>query len=289
MDEYSLSTSEPIMLSTPQHPLLTTDNYMTNGPSSQPGPEEKPTLRTGHSRRAYDAHWRWVQSQDDRVGDHLYASHTAEGGRSTVHVTYSRGCAINCTCHIHQMGRSPVRVTYSRGWAITCVFHIQQKVGDYLYMSHTSDGAITCTCNIQQMVATGTVLYNGGGGKVLQPNNPSPQGLRVERCERPREMVSDRSWDAEVEVGLFMGMLKSPRIRVGSSEDMKCGSQAEKWSRKRALKYVQLADMLKEQVAHSRRTSNISLEFETGQDVDKGRFIRRCQSQSEGLNTRYIA
>ncbi|XP_069591978.1 leucine rich adaptor protein 1 [Ranitomeya imitator] len=65
MDEYSLSTSEPIMLSTPQHPLLTTDNYMTNGPSSQPGPEEKPTLRTGHSRRAYDAHWRWVQSQDD--------------------------------------------------------------------------------------------------------------------------------------------------------------------------------------------------------------------------------
>ncbi|XP_073421317.1 leucine rich adaptor protein 1 [Dendrobates tinctorius] len=65
MDEYSLSTSEPIMLSTPQRPPLTTDNYMTNGPSAQPGPEEKPNLRTGHSGRAYDAHWRWVQSQDD--------------------------------------------------------------------------------------------------------------------------------------------------------------------------------------------------------------------------------
>ncbi|CAJ0924696.1 unnamed protein product [Ranitomeya imitator] len=55
---------------------------------------------------------------------------------------------------------------------------------------------------------------------------------KVESCERPSEVVSDRSWDADVEVGLFMGMLKSPRIRVGSSEDMKCGSQAEKWSRK---------------------------------------------------------
>ncbi|CAJ0942429.1 unnamed protein product [Ranitomeya imitator] len=49
--------------------------------------------------------------------------------------------------------------------------------------------------------------------------------LEVESCERPREVVSDGSWDADVEVGLFMGMLKSPRIRVGSSEDMKCSSQ----------------------------------------------------------------
>ncbi|CAJ0947576.1 unnamed protein product, partial [Ranitomeya imitator] len=62
---------------------------------------------------------------------------------------------------------------------------------------------------------------------------------KVESCERPREVVSDRSWDADVEVGLLMGMLKSPRIRVGSSEDMKCGSQAEKWSRKRMIKDTQ--------------------------------------------------
>ncbi|XP_073500152.1 leucine rich adaptor protein 1 [Phyllobates terribilis] len=66
MDEYSLSTSEPIVSSTPQRPpLTTTDNYMTNGPFAQPGPEEKPNLRPGQSGRAYDAHWRWVQSQDD--------------------------------------------------------------------------------------------------------------------------------------------------------------------------------------------------------------------------------
>ncbi|CAJ0966861.1 unnamed protein product, partial [Ranitomeya imitator] len=61
----------------------------------------------------------------------------------------------------------------------------------------------------------------------------------VESCERPREVVSDKSCDADVEVGLLMGMLKSPRIRVGSSEDMKCGSQAEKWSRKWMIKDTQ--------------------------------------------------
>ncbi|KAM4011892.1 leucine rich adaptor protein 1, partial [Anomaloglossus baeobatrachus] len=72
MDEYSLSISEPVVSSTPQRPPLATSDdsttpapLLTNGPCTQPEPEEKPKLRPGQNRGAYDAHWRWVQSQDD--------------------------------------------------------------------------------------------------------------------------------------------------------------------------------------------------------------------------------
>ncbi|KAG8547430.1 hypothetical protein GDO81_028376 [Engystomops pustulosus] len=79
LDEYSLSASEPIVSSTPQRPpLASTDDYMNpltrqpNGPLKDLEPEEKPKLRLGQNGRAsskvqleYDAHWRWVQSQDD--------------------------------------------------------------------------------------------------------------------------------------------------------------------------------------------------------------------------------
>ncbi|XP_069837283.1 leucine rich adaptor protein 1 [Dendropsophus ebraccatus] len=88
MDEYSLSTSEPVVSSTPHRPTLTStnhDDYMaltpvprpTIGASKQQEPdvktlEEQPKLRLGQNGRAsskvhleYDAHWRWVQSQDD--------------------------------------------------------------------------------------------------------------------------------------------------------------------------------------------------------------------------------
>ncbi|XP_056409311.1 leucine rich adaptor protein 1-like, partial [Hyla sarda] len=81
LDEYSLSTSEPVVSTPRRLPLTTTDHdsYMalTNGPSKQLEPdtkplEEKPKLRPSQNGRAsskvhleYDAHWRWVQSQDD--------------------------------------------------------------------------------------------------------------------------------------------------------------------------------------------------------------------------------
>ncbi|KAG9460696.1 hypothetical protein GDO78_020105, partial [Eleutherodactylus coqui] len=54
LDEYSLSSSEP------QRPPLA-DDYL-----SRHGPEDKPKLRaSSKARPEYDAHWRWVQSQDD--------------------------------------------------------------------------------------------------------------------------------------------------------------------------------------------------------------------------------
>ncbi|XP_040263049.1 leucine rich adaptor protein 1 [Bufo bufo] len=62
LDEYSLSSSEPIVSSTPQRPPVPR--------LKPPDPEEK--AGPGQSGRApgrvpleYDAHWRWVQSQDD--------------------------------------------------------------------------------------------------------------------------------------------------------------------------------------------------------------------------------
>ncbi|CAJ0922630.1 unnamed protein product [Ranitomeya imitator] len=58
----------------------------------------------------------------------------------------------------------------------------------------------------------------------------------VESSEKPRYVVTDGSWDGDGEVGLFMGMLKCARIRVGNSEHMKSGSQAEKWSGNRIQK-----------------------------------------------------
>lgn len=88
MDEYSLSISEPVVSSTPHRPPQTSTEHgdymsmtpvtrLTIGPLKQPEPdmkppEEKPKLRSSQSGKAsskahleYDAHWRWVQSQDD--------------------------------------------------------------------------------------------------------------------------------------------------------------------------------------------------------------------------------
>ncbi|XP_075688169.1 leucine rich adaptor protein 1 [Rhinoderma darwinii] len=83
MDEYSLSASESLVSSTPHRlPLTSADHYMSgtrppNGPLKHPQPdvkppEEKTKLRPSQNGRAsgtapleYEAHWRWVQSQDD--------------------------------------------------------------------------------------------------------------------------------------------------------------------------------------------------------------------------------
>lgn len=56
----------------------------------------------------------------------------------------------------------------------------------------------------------------------------------VDHCLRPKEEVSESSLEA---VGLLVsiGMLKSPMITVGMSEDRNWKSQAEKWSKKREV------------------------------------------------------